>query len=346
MKLIRKRKLSDHQNRRIKTQQQNNIEQSSESLARGLVVTHFGRQFEVKLTQLPDVAMIRPDPIAGEPESFWLEPKVGEIWRCHARTNLEPVATGDEIRLSLDPNTGQGTIEAILPRRSAVMRPDRYHNLKPVAVNLDLMLIVYAPLPVPSSELIDRYLVIAKVSELTPVLVLNKSDLIEGDQQAFEWLGEYEALGFKTLLTSAHSDLSALKALIKDQTVVFLGQSGVGKSSLINTLEPEAAQRINQISDNSDLGQHTTTTSRLIDFNQGALIDSPGVREYGVWHLKPEQIDLGFPEISRIAEDCRFRNCSHTKEPGCAVKAAVANGELLARRLSSYEKLRAEAVAV
>ena len=345
MKLIRKRKLSDHQNRRIKTQQQSNIELSSQSLARGLVVTHYGRQFEVKLTELPEVATVQPDPIAGEPESFWLEPAIGEIWRCHARTNLEPVATGDEIRLSLDPNTGQGTIEAILPRRSAVMRPDRYHNLKPVAVNLDLMLIVYAPLPVPSSELIDRYLVIARVSELTPVLVLNKSDLIEEDQQARGWLDDYESLGFQTLITSASGDLSELEALIKGQTVVFLGQSGVGKSSLINTLEPLAAQRINQISDNSDLGQHTTTTSRLIDFNQGALIDSPGVREYGVWHLKPEQIDLGFPEISEIAQHCRFRNCSHAKEPGCAVKAAVTAGEILERRLLSYEKLRAEAVA-
>ena len=214
---------------------------------------------------------------------------------------------------------------------------------KPVAAHISLIVIVFAPLPEPAPTLIDRYLVACADANIPALLVLNKSDLLTENDPILTMLSEYEALGYETLICHAKGDLSALSARIDNETVAFVGQSGVGKSSLINTIVPDAAQKTNVISENSALGQHTTTSTRLIKFGtNGALIDSPGIREFGLWHLSLEKVRTGFPEIETHLGHCQFRNCTHSHEKNCALKQAVDAGEILPRRLDSYLRLMDE----
>jgi ribosome biogenesis GTPase len=151
---------------------------------------------------------------------------------------------------------------------------------------------------------------------------------------------EYQVLGYEVIQTQSDGDLSELANRLAGETVAFVGQSGVGKSSLINAMVPDAAQKTNIISENSALGQHTTTSTRLIAFGEGAaLIDSPGIREFGLWHLNPDKVQRGFPEIENLLGHCQFRNCTHKHEKQCALRQAAANGEILQRRLDSYLRL-------
>lgn len=397
MALIRQRKLSKQQLRRIKQQQNQHIDDAS--LLTGVVMAHYGKQLEVQITQLPNQLPSPPVVKAGEPEPFWQPIQLHDVWRCHARTNLSMIATGDKVRWTADPNTGLGRIESILQRHSIIERPDRYHKIKPVVTNIDLLAIVFAHLPAPAASLIDRYLLISHHYGIPALLILNKADLLQnttdGDnhsdsnsnsQQVTQALfNEYQALGYQTVLTSAidshtnqhhipntvnatnaidinHSldlddatpkdsaqGLSKLRDIIAGKMVVFAGQSGVGKSSLINQLLPNSDQSINVISQNSQLGQHTTTTSRLLPFDahdltQGGIIDTPGIREYGIWHLSPNDIMAGFPELAAFAGQCRFRDCQHTPNTkGCALQQAIHDGAVLKRRVDSLITLQQEA---
>lgn len=353
MALIRKRRLTDQQNRRIEAQQtrrQSDHDADDDSLLlEGLIVAHYGRQIEVQALSAPDLAD-QPPPLvnAGEPEPFWRPIQIGDIWRCHVRTNLPVLVTGDRVRWQADSNTGLGVISALHDRSSLLTRPDRYHKIKPVAANISLIVVVFAPLPVPSTQLIDRYLVACEQAQIPALLVLGKADLLQPEDGLLQVLAEYAALGYDTLITQSDGDLSALKAKLHGETVAFVGQSGVGKSSLINTLMPEAMQRVNIISENSALGQHTTTTTRLMpfdahDLSQGVLIDSPGIREFGVWHLSVDAVRAGFVEMQPYYGGCKFRNCLHRNEPECALHLAAARGEVLPRRLVSLNRLEDEA---
>lgn len=350
MALIRKRKLTDQQTRRIEKQQKTQQVLDHDSLLDGIVIANYGKQLEVQAISLPnhipDAPIVAPD----EPEPFWQPITLHSIWRCHTRTNLPLIATGDKVRFIADPNTGLGRIEAIYDRHNIIYRPDRYHKLKPIASNVDLFAIVFAPLPAPSAQLIDRYLVACHYANITPLLILNKADLLSDNQyqSTLTLLRDYQALGYETLVTQSMGDLSELDTTVSGKTVIFAGQSGVGKSSLINHLLPAAKQLVNTISVISQLGQHTTTTSRLMPFNptnlaQGAIIDTPGIREYGLWHLSAEEVLAGFIELAPLASSCRFRDCKHTETtPGCALWHAVANGEVLARRVENLVLLQAE----
>ncbi len=230
-------------------------------------------------------------------------------------------------------------ITSVAERRSVLMRPIRYQGLKPVAANIDQVLVVTAVEPPYSHRIIDRYLVAIEQSGIDAVIILNKEDLIDSDDAIHDQMAIYTDLGYRVITVSCNSNinLDILMRQLEQKTSVFVGQSGVGKSSLVNLLIPEAGTEVSQLSDNSGLGTHTTTTSRLYRVGDDAyLIDSPGIREFGVDHLEIDDICAGFIEIAELSDQCKFRDCKHIKEPGCAIKAALEDGRIHAQRYDNY----------
>lgn len=285
----------------------------------GLVIAHFGVQVEVEAQD-------------GELR--------GQVFRCHLRANLPALVTGDQV-VWRPGNRGLGVIVAQLPRHSELCRPDSRGQLKPVAANVDLIVIVFAPLPEPHANLIDRYLIAAEHAGITPLLLLNKADLIDERNQGAleELLSVYRTLGYPLLEVSAHegAGMDALKRRLDGHVSVFVGQSGVGKSSLVNSLLPGVDTRVGALSEMTGKGTHTTTTARLFHFpGGGELIDSPGIREFGLGHVSRADVEAGFIEFNDLLGQCRFRDCKHDREPGCALLKALEEGRIRPQRMASY----------
>lgn len=271
------------------------------------------------------------------------------ITRCHIRRTINSVVCGDKViyRPGLHSQEGiAGVIETVLDRHSVLTRPDFYDGVKPVAANIDQIVIVSALLPALSLNIIDRYLVAAEDVQIKPLILLNKIELLadEERQATLSAMAVYRDIGYDVVMTSCKTGegIDELKRRLKDKISVFVGQSGVGKSSLINQLLPEAEEATGEVSDNSGLGQHTTTAAKLLHFPAGGdLIDSPGVREFALWHLPAEQITRGFIEFRDYLGGCKFRDCKHQDDPGCLLRDAVEKGEISQQRFDSYHKILA-----
>ena len=328
-----KRNLSRRQQWRIDKIQEERLARATKRAAReddapsdafgteqhGLVTTHYGQQVIVSNQQ-------------------------GESFRCHFRATLEQLVVGDRVLFQPPLTEGTGVVTAIVPRQTVLRRPDQYGNLKPVAANVDLMLVVFAPQPTPSSVLLDRYLVAAELSDIQPLLVLNKADLINDSnrEQIAALCALYRRIGYAVLEVSATAGngLQPLFQALAGHTSVFVGQSGVGKSSLVTALLPAAALEVSELSTRSGLGQHTTVTARLFDLpGGGRLIDSPGVREFGLWHISEAELLSGYCDLAPLAGHCKFRNCSHRHEPGCALRQAAEQGDISAERLENFYRI-------
>jgi len=251
------------------------------------------------------------------------------------------VVAGDKVLCTDDTRTGETHVLELCPRRNALFRSNLRGGSEPVVANLSQLLVVLAPNPKPDLFVLDRYLAAATSGGIAATLVLNKSDLGITDDLQRE-LDVYQSIGYDWLAgsTRAGTGMEGVLAACANQTSALVGQSGVGKSSLIRRLVPKADVEIGELVREEE-GRHTTTASRLFDLpDGGSLIDSPGVRDFAPAIDRLDSGHLGFIEAARLAPDCRFADCRHMREPGCAVIAASESGAMHSRRYESYRRLR------
>lgn len=264
----------------------------------------------------------------------------GCLYEANTRGKRVDFACGDWVRIT-PLNREQAVIEELLPRQSLLYRQDAYRS-KLIAANVTLLVIVTAAVPAPSEMLLQRALLAAEAADIRVLIAVNKSDL----PQSAAWLEKlafYQTLGYPLLPLCALEGADALKPLLAGETAILLGQSGMGKSTLANALLGFDAARTGEISAALDSGRHTTTHARLYDLdNGGKLIDSPGLQEFGLHHLERTELLQYFPDLRHLAGQCRFHNCSHRAEPGCALKAAADSGAVRTERLAFLQKLRDE----
>jgi len=271
--------------------------------------------------------------------------KDGQIYRCATRRLLKTlstdqrhvVAAGDRVQFRAEPNN-EGIIERIEPRHGVISRTSRGRQHVIVA-NVDLLLIVTsAAEPHLKPNLIDRLLVTAEKAEIKPVICVNKVDLVDpADLQPL--VGVYGQMGYEVLLLSALTGFGAerLARRVIGRESVLTGQSGVGKSSLLNAIEPDLDLRVRTVSQETQKGRHTTTTAQLIPLSKGGyVVDTPGIRQFQLWDVIPEEVAGYYRDVRPYISRCRFPDCTHTHEADCAVKDAVADGRLDARRYESY----------
>ncbi|WP_299494907.1 small ribosomal subunit biogenesis GTPase RsgA [uncultured Shewanella sp.] len=280
-----------------------------------------------------------------------VETQDGKISRCDIRRNIKSLVTGDKVivRLSQHVNQGNptaivGVVEAVHPRHSQLSRPDFYDGVKIIAANIDQIFIVSSVKPSFTTQIIDRYLVAAEDTGIAPIIILNKIDLISQEEadDIEAALQRYRDIGYPVYKVSStlNHGVDTLHDLMKNKVSVFVGQSGVGKSSLINAIMPDAELVTGDISENSGLGQHTTTTAKLLHIQTGGdLIDSPGVREFALWHLPAERVGWCFIEFRDYLGTCKFRDCKHLNDPGCAITAAYDAGDISNDRYQNYHKI-------
>jgi ribosome biogenesis GTPase len=326
-----KRRLTDQQKRRIAANKQNLTDPvkntNDNNIFDGLVVCHHGRKLVV-------------------------ETEDQQRFSCKFRQNLGDIACGDNVVIQLEKKSideqqtysKRAIVVAVNDRSNLLEKTGFGDKAKVVAANISQVVVVCSVKPEPNPYLIDRYLVATENLGADALIIANKSDLINDSNKAtINNLKEiYEKIGYRLILTSVKNNtgMKSLKAELVNTTSILVGLSGVGKSALIKQLVPESEIRIGEISEATGEGKHTTTVSSLYHLQDGgSLIDSPGVRDFTPWNRDKEDIVNGFVELRNYQGYCKFSNCSHTSEPGCAITEALKNGELSQQRVNSFKKM-------
>jgi ribosome biogenesis GTPase / thiamine phosphate phosphatase len=270
---------------------------------------------------------------------FLVEHSPGETLRCIAKGRDQSIACGDQVTYIVE-RDGGGVIESVAERTSLFYRADEFKQ-KVVAANVTQVVCVIAPDPIYSPALLDRWLLAADAADVRAVIVVNKNDLSKTAPQVLATAREtYTPLGYEVVATTAPDDIASLRAQLQGHKSVFIGQSGMGKSSLLNGLLGEDVRAVGPLSILRNAGTHTTTHSKLFSLDSESwIIDSPGMQVFGVAHLSREQIAAALPEFRALAGKCRFRNCLHHKEPDCAVHAALDAGKIRRSRFQTYLEL-------
>ena len=272
-----------------------------------------------------------------------IESKIKGNFRLKGIRSTNPVAVGDRVELVVN-QEGTAFITAIDDRRNYIIRKSQNLSKQShiIAANVDqAFLIVTINYPQTSTTFIDRFLASAEAYRVPVILVFNKTDLLDEDERRYQqmMMALYENIGYQCVAISAEkgTGVEVLESLLQGKTTVLSGNSGVGKSTLINRLVPGASLRTAEISDAHNTGQHTTTFSEMIELSCGGyLIDTPGIKGFGTFDMEPEELTSYFKEIFRFSKDCRFSNCTHTHEPGCAVLQALENHYIAQSRYQSY----------
>lgn len=281
----------------------------------GLVVSAYGKRYEVELAQKERIS-------------------------CVTRGKKTDLACGDMVNIKLT-DKREGVVESSQPRSSLLYRSNAFKS-KILASNVTQIVIVLATQPSFYENLLNRCLVAAEAANIKPLIVLNKCDLADATDAKTK-LKLYADLNYQVLHLSAKQDISALKPYLNNHQSVLVGQSGMGKSTMINALLPNQNVRTQIMSEALDSGKHTTTATHLYHINENSsLIDSPGLQEFGLNHLTNEQLELAFIEFRPYLGKCRFNNCKHTHEPDCAITDAIKSGAISATRLAFYQELSKE----
>ena len=269
-----------------------------------------------------------------------------KVFHCLARQNIGHPVCGDHVVWQVT-GSNQGVVTAIMERRAVLSRPDFSGRDKPLAANLSRLVILLAPKPEPSEYLVDQYLVAAELMGVSAMIAFNKVDLLDANALASfrARFGRYGEIGYPTIWISlkADQDLAPLSQYLAGETSILVGQSGVGKSSLVKALLPDQEIQIGRLSKATGLGRHTTSAATCYRLpGGGRLIDSPGVRSFRLGAIGPPELERGFRELAPFLGHCQFADCHHEREPGCAVKRAVTNGQVHPERLANFRHLAAK----
>jgi len=276
--------------------------------------------------------------VAAHGRQYIVETGDGTRLPCFPRGKKSEVACGDEVEFARS-SADQGVIEKILPRRSLLYRSNEIRQ-KLIAANVDQLVVVVASEPAFSDDLVTRALIAAESEDIEVLIALNKCDLTDRLAEARRQTAVFTALGYRVLELSALHHAEDLRPHLQGRTSVLVGQSGMGKSTLVNALIPEARAATREISQALDSGKHTTTHATLYHLDADShLIDSPGLQEFGLGHLGRGEIEYAFREFRPYLGQCRFRDCRHDREPDCALRPAVEAGTVDKSRFASYRRL-------
>jgi ribosome biogenesis GTPase len=275
-----------------------------------------------------------------------VEDEQSRVWHCLTRQNIGHPVCGDRVVWQVS-DVERGVVTAILERKTLLSRPDYSGRDKPLAANLTQLVVLLAPQPEPSEYLIDQYLVAAELIGINALIACNKVDLLDehGLGTMRERLARYQVLGYPVVWLSLKptGEAAPLFDRLTDETSILVGQSGVGKSSLVKALLPDREIQIGRLSKATGLGRHTTSAATCYRLPAGGhLIDSPGVRSFRLAVASRTELERGFRDITPLIGRCRFANCKHDREPGCALKRAVGDGSLHPERLSSFLHMAAK----